>query len=102
MIEKTYQPNEVETRIYQTWEAAQAFRAGRPERLVARPFHHGRGAVEGRAQGLRPALSREPDLQGQAPRELGPQAADRHLGPGSSAGRGQRVAVAHQVPDRGR
>src|SRR5882757_9959947 len=38
MIEKTYQPNEVETRIYQTWEAAQAFRAGRPERKDAQPY----------------------------------------------------------------
>jgi len=38
MIEKTYQPNDVETRIYQTWEAAQAFRAGRPERRDAEPY----------------------------------------------------------------
>jgi len=38
MIEKTYQPNEVETRIYQAWEAAQAFRAGRPERKNAQPY----------------------------------------------------------------
>jgi valyl-tRNA synthetase len=38
MIEKTYQPNEVETRIYQAWEAAQAFRAGRPERKDAQPY----------------------------------------------------------------
>jgi valyl-tRNA synthetase len=38
MIEKTYQPNEVEARIYQTWEAAQAFRAGRPERKNAQPY----------------------------------------------------------------
>src|SRR3954463_10805445 len=38
MIEKTYAPNEVETRIYQTWEAAQAFRAGRPERRDAQPY----------------------------------------------------------------
>jgi len=34
-IEKTYQPAEVEGRIYQRWEAAQAFRAGRPERREA-------------------------------------------------------------------
>jgi len=38
MIEKTYQPGEVEGRIYQTWEAAQAFRAGRPERRDAAPY----------------------------------------------------------------
>jgi valyl-tRNA synthetase len=37
-IEKTYQPADVESRIYQTWEAAQAFRAGRPERKGAQPY----------------------------------------------------------------
>ena len=37
-IEKTYQPRDVEGRIYQTWEAAQAFRAGRPERRGAEPY----------------------------------------------------------------
>src|SRR5215471_13551325 len=37
-IEKTYQPREVEGRIYQTWEAAQAFRAGRPERRDAETY----------------------------------------------------------------
>src|SRR5436190_15332092 len=35
MIDKTYQPNEVEGRIYAAWEDAQAFRAGRPERAEA-------------------------------------------------------------------
>jgi valyl-tRNA synthetase len=37
-IEKTYQPGEVEGRIAQAWEAAQAFRAGRPERRDAAPY----------------------------------------------------------------
>jgi valyl-tRNA synthetase len=37
-IEKTYHPAEVEGRIYQTWEAAQAFRAGRPERAGGEPY----------------------------------------------------------------
>jgi valyl-tRNA synthetase len=37
-IEKTYQPAEVEGRIYQAWEAGQAFRAGRPERRDAAPY----------------------------------------------------------------
>src|SRR5213592_730558 len=37
-IDRTYQPAEVEGRIYQLWEAAQAFRAGRPERRHAKPF----------------------------------------------------------------
>jgi len=35
MIDKNYQPSEVEGRIYKTWEAAGAFRAGRPERAGA-------------------------------------------------------------------
>ena len=35
MIDKTYQPSEVEGRIYRTWEQAGAFRAGRPERAGA-------------------------------------------------------------------
>ena len=38
MIDKTYQPGEVEGRISQTWEAAQAFRAGRPDRAKADPY----------------------------------------------------------------
>ena len=37
-IDKTYQPSEVEGRIYRTWEEAGAFRAGRPERAGARPY----------------------------------------------------------------
>jgi valyl-tRNA synthetase len=37
-IEKTYQPGDVEGRIYQMWEAAQAFRCGRPERRDAEPY----------------------------------------------------------------
>jgi valyl-tRNA synthetase len=38
MIDKTYQPSEVEGRIYETWERAGAFRAGRPERAGAKPY----------------------------------------------------------------
>ena len=38
MIDKTYQPNEVEGRIYAAWESAQAFRAGRPDRKAAAPY----------------------------------------------------------------
>ncbi len=38
MIDKTYQPSEVEGRIYKTWEAAGVFRAGRPERAQAKPY----------------------------------------------------------------
>jgi valyl-tRNA synthetase len=37
-IDKTYQPAAVEGRIYAAWEAAGAFRAGRPERAKAEPF----------------------------------------------------------------
>ncbi len=38
MLEKTYQPSEVEDRIYRAWEAARAFECGRPERRSAEPF----------------------------------------------------------------
>jgi len=38
MIEKTYQPAEIEGRIAQAWEAAGAFKAGRPERRDATPY----------------------------------------------------------------
>jgi valyl-tRNA synthetase len=38
MIDKTYQPADVEGRIYAAWEAAGAFRAGRPERVAAEPY----------------------------------------------------------------
>ncbi len=38
MIDKTYQPSEVEGRIYQTWEKSGAFRAGRPERAGAQAY----------------------------------------------------------------
>ena len=38
MIENRYQPGAVETRIYEAWEAAGAFRAGRPERAKAAPY----------------------------------------------------------------
>src|SRR3954452_12663373 len=38
MIDKTYQPSEVEGRIYSAWESRQAFRAGRPERRAAAPY----------------------------------------------------------------
>jgi valyl-tRNA synthetase len=38
MIENTYVPGAVEGRIYAAWEAAGAFRAGRPERAKADPY----------------------------------------------------------------
>jgi valyl-tRNA synthetase len=38
MIEKTYQPGAVESRIYHAWEEAGAFKAGRPERAKAQPY----------------------------------------------------------------
>jgi valyl-tRNA synthetase len=38
MIENRYQPSAVEPRIYETWEKAGAFRAGRPERAAAEPY----------------------------------------------------------------
>jgi valyl-tRNA synthetase len=38
MIDKTYQPSDVEGRIYATWEEAGAFSSGRPERRSAEPY----------------------------------------------------------------
>jgi valyl-tRNA synthetase len=38
MIDKTYQPSEVEGRIYSMWEKEGAFRAGRPERASAQAY----------------------------------------------------------------
>jgi valyl-tRNA synthetase len=38
MIEKTYQPADIEGRISSAWEAAGAFKAGRPDRRDAQPF----------------------------------------------------------------
>ena len=38
MIDKTYQPADVEGRIYAAWEEAGAFSAGRPERRAAEPY----------------------------------------------------------------
>jgi valyl-tRNA synthetase len=38
MIDKTYQPGEVEGRIAKAWEDAGAFRAGRPDRADAKPY----------------------------------------------------------------
>ncbi len=38
MIEKNYQPAEIEDRIAKAWEDAGAFKAGRPERKDAEPF----------------------------------------------------------------
>jgi valyl-tRNA synthetase len=38
MIEKTYNPADIESRMSAAWEDAQAFAAGRPERRGAKPF----------------------------------------------------------------
>jgi valyl-tRNA synthetase len=38
MIEKTYQPSEIERRVWAAWEEAQAFRAGRADRGHAKPY----------------------------------------------------------------
>src|SRR5687768_17715793 len=38
MIEKNYQPADIETRMARLWEEAGAFKAGRPERRDAKPF----------------------------------------------------------------
>jgi valyl-tRNA synthetase len=38
MLDKTYQPAEIEARIHEEWMKAQAFRAGRPDRAKAKPY----------------------------------------------------------------
>ncbi|MGV1015124.1 MAG: class I tRNA ligase family protein, partial [Methyloceanibacter sp.] len=38
MLDKTYQPQNIESEIYRAWESADAFAAGRRERAQARPF----------------------------------------------------------------
>src|SRR5450759_3079336 len=38
MIEKNYQPADIEGRMSLIWEDSRAFKAGRPERRDARPF----------------------------------------------------------------
>src|ERR1700688_4055406 len=38
MIEKNYQPADIESRMSRIWEEAGAFKAGRPERRAAKPF----------------------------------------------------------------
>src|SRR3954466_8098528 len=38
MIEKNYQPADIETRMSRIWEQSSAFKAGRPERRDAKPF----------------------------------------------------------------
>jgi valyl-tRNA synthetase len=38
MLEKTYQPADIEPRIHDEWEKAGAFRAGRPERAKSAPY----------------------------------------------------------------
>lgn len=38
MLEKTYQPADIEARIHQEWEDAQAFKAGRSDRVGSEPY----------------------------------------------------------------
>ena len=38
MLEKTYQPADIEARIHDEWMKAEAFKAGRPERALAEPY----------------------------------------------------------------
>ena len=38
MLEKTYQPAEIEARIHEAWMEAEAFKAGRPDRAKAKPY----------------------------------------------------------------
>jgi len=38
MLDKTYQPADIEARIHDEWMRAQAFKAGRPERTKAEAY----------------------------------------------------------------
>ena len=77
--------------------AAQA--PGRVLRLEPRAVHPRRGPVARGRQGVRPTLSRRARLQGQAPRQLGPEVPDRDLRPRSFAGRVQgRVQMVARSP----
>src|ERR671910_180905 len=38
MLDKTYQPQNIEGAIYRAWEQASAFAAGRPDRAQAKPY----------------------------------------------------------------
>ncbi len=38
MLEKTYQPSAIEARIHEAWQNAEAFKAGRPDRVKADPY----------------------------------------------------------------
>ncbi len=67
-------------------------------RLVARPVHHGSGPVARGHRRVRAPARRRPDLSRQAPRQLGPGAADRRLGPGSAVRRRERQPLAHPLP----
>ena len=67
--------------------------ARRVGRLVARALHARPGPVARGPQGLRRPLPRGPDLQGQAPGQLGLPAADRGLRPRGRGDRGRRPAV---------
>ena len=80
---------------------APAAPAGRLLRLVARALHHGRRPVQGRAEGVRAALQGGDDLQGQAPCELGSEAADGHLRSRGGAEGNEGPALVPALPDRG-
>ena len=68
-------------------------------RLEPRAVHPRRRPVARGRQGVRSALSRGARLQGQAPRQLGPQVPDRDLGPRGRAGRDEGLV---QMVARGR
>ena len=69
--------------------------------LAARAVHHGRWAVGRGAEGVRRPVPGRADLSRPAPGELGPEAADRDLRPRGGEPRGEGVAVAHPLSDRG-
>src|ERR1700678_3724726 len=65
------------------------------------PFHHGRGPVARRRQGVRRTAPRRPDLQGQAAGELGSGAVDGDFRSRSAANRGQGQPLVSALSARG-
>ena len=69
-------------------------------RLVARALHDGRRPLARGHRGLRAPARAGPHLPRQAPRQLGPGAADRGLRPRGRVARGEGQALAHPLSAR--
>ncbi len=72
--------------------------AWRLVRLAARPLHHGRGALQGGARGLRSPLRGGADLQGELPGELVPALPHRPVRSGGGARGGEGRLLPPPLP----